>query len=132
MYAPDNAYTYGDAVAEELALFNGTSCPQSIAYYVDLAKPVSQACEGAAYWAMTQLLYRANAAPLGPNRVLLYNMMEHIANQLALYISEQQINAVVSFSSWIRPDSIDTNVILVGSYTWYSIAGNSVWYSGST
>jgi hypothetical protein len=132
MYFPDSTYTYGDAVGEALAVFNGTSCPRAISYYVDLAKPVSQACEGAAYWAMTQLLITADAAPLGPNRVLLYNMAEHIANQLALYVDEQQLNAVVSYSSWIRANSIDTNTILVGSFTWWTLAGNSVWYSGST
>jgi hypothetical protein len=132
MYFPDRTYTYGDAVAEQLALYNGTSCSTSASYYVNLATPVSQACQGAAYWQMLRLIYRADVTPIGPERVLLYNMAEHIANQLALYINEQQLNAVVSFSSWIRANSIDTNVLLVGSFTWYSIAGNSVWYPGST
>jgi hypothetical protein len=44
---------------------------------------------------------------VGPARVLVYNLVEHIANHLALYVSYDQSNDVVTYAAWMNPTTIN-------------------------
>lgn len=131
LYAPNSTFTYPDAVAQQLGLYVGPTCPTGYAYYAALPLPVSQGCEGAAYLAMTQALNAAAVAPAGPERALLYNMAEHIADQLALYVYSYQADQTFTCAAWIMPTTLDTNVTTGGGgdLVWWTIGGNGVWGS---
>jgi hypothetical protein len=129
MYYPNATYTYSDAEWAQLEAnptFNASGCPTAASYY--LANPVVNKCQGAAYIAMTQLEY--TAAPLTnlAQRALLYNMAEHIAEKLALYINWGQQNQPYIYAPWINGQSIDEQVTLGGGADtmWFWVNGNGV------
>jgi len=134
MYQPDTTYTYSGAVAEQLGIapFNSTSgCPGTAtdyATYAALTLPVSNACQGVAYWAMQRALTIAAPLPDNAMRVQLYAQAEAIANQLALYIYEYQQELVPALGPWIDPGSFNTNPIIGagGDTPWFWITGNGV------
>jgi peptide/nickel transport system substrate-binding protein len=129
LYYPDSTYTYSDTVAEQFAALNGSSCSQSFQYYVALTSPVSEACQGAAYNLMINAMNIAAVLPAGPQRVLLYNQAEHIANQLALYTYQYQANQIFTLSTWVDVSSVITNVTTGGGgdFTFWGLSGNGVW-----
>ncbi|MHB8352766.1 MAG: periplasmic substrate-binding domain-containing protein, partial [Thermoplasmata archaeon] len=131
LYEPSSTFTYPDAVAQQLSLYAGPACPTGYAYYASLPLPVSQGCEGAAYLAMTDALQAAAVAPAGEARALLYNMAEHIANQLALYVYQYQSDETFTSAAWINSSTLDTNVTTGGGgiLVWWTIGGNGVWGS---
>ncbi len=143
-YFPDETFTLPEATAEGLGssyvtttpnafnstLPNGQPCPTDVNFYVNITaagySTVPQSCQGAAYDAMVGVMTLAGALPSGPERVLKYTQGEEIANQLAIMISEFQINIVVPYASWINPSSVSTNVIYAGFFWWWLVNGNGV------
>jgi hypothetical protein len=129
LYLPDNSYTYGDAVAEQLGKLNSSSCDQNMWHYANGKTPVSQACQGAAYNLMVNALTIAAVTPAGPQRVLLYNAAEHIAKELALYTHQYQANEQFVLATWVSVASINTNVTTGGGtdFVWWGWTGNGIW-----
>ncbi|MCI4346698.1 MAG: hypothetical protein L3K07_08125, partial [Thermoplasmata archaeon] len=130
MYYPDSTYTFSDTVAEQLSLpaFDAPSCSHSAGFWASQTT-VNNTCQGAAYSAMTGLLFAAATMPVGPQRVLTYVMAEHIANLLSLYQYQYQLNQVYGMSSWVNVASIDTNVTSGGGndLSYFLLNGNGVW-----
>ncbi len=128
LYLPDSSYTYSDAVAEQLSKYNATGCSTSYGYWSSQAT-IPNNCQGAAYDAMNVALNYAASLPAGPDRVLAYNLAEHIANALALYTYQYQQNEVFNYGAWIDVNTANTNVTIGGGTveTWWSIGGNGVW-----
>ncbi|MCI4351513.1 MAG: PKD domain-containing protein, partial [Thermoplasmata archaeon] len=101
MYLQDSTYTAASAVAEQLSLYSAAYCPFSLVAYASGATPVNNSCQGAAYAALNAAGVQAANLPLGPNRTLLYNQIEQVANQLALYTYTRTTNAVDVAAPWI-------------------------------
>jgi hypothetical protein len=130
MYYPNSTYTSGDAVEQGLSLFTcaddngGPAAWASMAGLIYWANQpgIPQACQGNAYAAMEWgMMNGAAMMPLGPARVLMYNLVEHIANHLALYVYDDQANNVVTYASWISPTGVNANPMVGGS-------GDQPWY----
>jgi len=129
-YYPDATYTAGDEVQEALspltcsgASLEGPAQPASSAgleYWAN-AGAVPQNCQGNAYASMVWGMDLAAGMADGSARVLLYNLVEHIANELALYVYIDQQTAVTTFAPWIDPFSVNTNPMVGG-------AGDHLWY----
>jgi peptide/nickel transport system substrate-binding protein len=155
MYYPNATYTNSDAVEQALAPLTCTVGPQTSAStgmapnsgpgyspaglsywsaYSQKAGGIPQACQGNAYRAMEFGMGEAAGMTNVPLRELTYNMAEAIANHLALYIYWDQVNAPVTYASWINPATIDTNVVLTGGAgaptgsdaMWYYYGGNGL------
>ena len=131
-YSPNSTYTYGDALYQTLAPLTCSQgpTPASSSGLLYWAKQlgVPQVCQGNAYVAMVWGMNQAAGMLDGPARVLMYNLVEHIANSLALYIYYDQQNSVVTYASWIDPSTINTNPVIGGGgdNTWYLYDGNGV------
>jgi len=139
-FYPDTGYTSGEALAEGLDLWTCSenhgapagmpSADSSMAALLFWAHEagVPQACQGDAYAAMNWGLTLAAHMALGPARVLLYNLAEHIANLLALYVYFEQVNEVGTYAAWIEPSSLNLNVMQwdEGLWAWYLVGGNGV------
>ncbi|MFZ0831015.1 MAG: PKD domain-containing protein [Thermoplasmata archaeon] len=143
-YYPDATFTLPEATAEGIGSsyvtatpnpFNSTmpgggACPTNSDFYVNISAAgyatVPQSCQGAAYDAMIGLLTYAGSLPANSLRVLKFDQAEHIAQQLALMISEYQNDLVVPYAGWINPSSISTNVIYAGFFWWWLVNGTGV------
>jgi len=139
-YYPNGAYTSGLAFSEGLSPWTcgsshdappGMPAPDgSMAALLFWAHQpgIPQACQGDAYSAMYWGLSQAATMTIGPGRVLLYNLAEHIANHLALYVYMEQQNYVSTYASWINPNTLNLNVMQWpgGLRAWYLIGGNGV------
>jgi ABC-type transport system substrate-binding protein len=128
LYAPDSTYPSLDSVAEALESDSSPTCPSggtwaNLSYWAHQFG-VPQVCQGDAYSVMAWADAVAGAMPLGTERALYYNLVSHIANDLALYLYQFQAQQVVSYSSWIIPNSIDYNP-LAGT-EWFSVEGNGL------
>jgi hypothetical protein len=130
LYYPNATYTEGDAVAQGLftAAF-GASCGHStsdINFFANTS--FGQNCQGTAYKAMLNLLGAAAVAPVGPNRGMLYDLAERIANHLALYTYTNQGNGLANAASWIDINSLNINVTIGagGATPYFWIQGNGV------
>jgi hypothetical protein len=144
LYQPDGSYTHADAVSEQLegapnygvGVYNATSCMSShpytdLGYWASMASTVggvNNTCQGTAYAALSWGIATAAHMPNGQARILMYNMIEHVANALAMYVYWGQSNIVLSCAPWIDGSSFNTNVAIGGGTdnTWYSITGNGV------
>ena len=142
MYLPDSTYTYADTVAEQLGVgvntaFNASSCSTTGAFtnylaWANLAQTtggIPNDCQGMAYSAMTYLEGLAAVQAPGPQRVLMYNWVEQIANALSLYTYSFQNNYVYTYASWVNGATLNSNVTIGGGgdFTWYTIGGNGVY-----
>jgi hypothetical protein len=141
LYQPDGSYTHANAVSEQLEgapnygnnpSTNATSCHawQDYGYWSTQASTpggVAEDCQGAAYAAMSLALKVAAHMPVGPERVLVYNMAEHIANALALYTYWGQENIVLSYAPWLNGSEFNSNVVIGGGedQTWYLIPSSA-------
>ena len=134
-YYPDAYFTAPEATAEALLLNNttlpsGAPCPTGYNFYVNITAAgypaVPQSCQGAAYNATIGLLTHAGSLPANGLRVLQFDQAEHIANQLAIMISEYQADLVIPYAAWIHPSSVSTNVVYAGFFWWWLVNGNSV------
>ena len=129
LYYPNATYTSGDAVQEGLSMFtcsNVGPIPSGSAaglLFWSKQTAIPQACQGNAYGAMEWGMNTAAGMPVGPARVLMYNMVEHIANGLALYVYYDQQNIITTYASWIATSSVNTNPMIGGSgdFLWYSV-----------
>jgi hypothetical protein len=139
LYRPDNTYTAGDAVNEQLTLaaFDSASCHVATDYtwWSNQAQSLAAAsggvpnnCQGAAYAAMIDALDAAAVMPAGPQRVLTYAEAEQIANALALYVYSFQANVVVTSAAWVNVTTYNSNVTSGGGgdSTWYTVTGNGL------
>ncbi len=140
LYEANATYTSGDAVQQGLSLWtcSGASAPTgmptdsnsaaALLFWANLNPGIPQACQGNAYAAMEYGMTAAAGMAVGPARVLMYNLVEHIANHLALYVYYDQENAVTTYASWINPASVNTNPTIGGGgdNTWYLYNGNGV------
>jgi len=135
---PDGSYTYAGAMGETLlpgGEYNSASydCSQdssltwtSFSYWANYpAAVIPTACQGTAYAVMTSFAEAASSLPVGPVRVLYYNMVSHIADKLVLDIYVEQQVGVGTFASWINPDSFWYNVMAPGQL-WFNWNGNNV------
>jgi len=140
-YLPDGSDTYSAALNETLVagdwgnLYNGCSSHAAgnfadLAYWASVPNAttvIPQACQGTAYSVMTWGMLRAGTMPVSPERVLYYNLVEHIANGLALYVYAEQQVGIGSYANWINPATIDTNVMVsIPPQPWVFWNGNGV------
>jgi hypothetical protein len=133
LYAPEGTFPAPDAVSSQLGLtaYNSSSCQpadtgygswSSLTYWANMG-PIPNDCQGAAYDTASAWMAVAATLPYASTqRVLEYNLIEHIMNELALYIYWQQIVGVASAASWISQASINTNPMIGG-------AGDMLWYN---
>jgi hypothetical protein len=141
LYEANATYTSGDAVQQGLSLWTCSSStpnaptglptdPNTMSALIFWANQpgIPQACQGNAYATMEWGMADAAGMAVGPARVLVYNLVEHIANHLALYVYYDQENAVTTYAAWINPSSVNTNPTIGGGgdNTWYLYNGNKV------
>ncbi len=129
-YYPDNAYTYTDAAAEQMtspAFNNTTACGNAnygswaaLEYWAGIGQ-IPDACQGVAYDTALYWMYAAAHLTNIPQRVLDYNMVEHIMVEEGLYIYYDQELGAADYGSWINPSTINTNPMLGGG-------GDQLWY----
>ena len=95
-----------------------------LVHWAKAANAVRTSCQGTALNVMNWALTTANALPVGTERTLYYNLAEHVANHLALYVYDAQQTSVLTCASWIDPTSVNINPMVggVGDQTWYSWA----------
>ena len=140
-YLPDQSYTYVSAINETLVGGDyGTSydgCPShgslaweqnnfaDLAYWANYGNLVPESCQGNAYSTMVWGLVQADVMPVGPTRVLYYNMIEHIANDLVLYVYTGQQVGLTSYAGWVDPSTVDLNPVSPGQL-WFEWNGNGV------
>jgi hypothetical protein len=128
MYYPDNSYTAPDAVSETLqqAQNNATTCPSdygawsNLTFYANIGI-LPNDCQGAAYDTMTAWQNFAAHEPNVIYRTLEYNLIEHIAALLGLYIYNPQEIAAFDYGVWIEPTTINTSPMFGGGgvQQWY-------------
>ncbi|MCI4325305.1 MAG: PKD domain-containing protein [Thermoplasmata archaeon] len=139
LYQPDGSYTHADALSEQLEgapaygsnpTYNNSACQswQDYGYWSNMAQTpgaIASDCQGAAYGAMALAIHIAASTPAGPGRILLYNMIEHIANALALYTYWGQANVVLTYAPWINGATANSNIVIGGGgdQTWYTFQG---------
>ena len=82
-------------------------------------------CQGTAYSVMNWANQLAASMPTGAQRTLYYNLVEHVANNLALYMYYEQPIGVGSYASWVNPAGIDTNPVAPGQL-WFMWNGNGM------
>ncbi|MGD0719398.1 MAG: hypothetical protein ABSA15_07495, partial [Thermoplasmata archaeon] len=130
LYQPLGTYAGPDAEGPQFSLpqYNSPSCPSQNDTWADLVfwanvGQIPNDCQGVAY--TTMIYWMDVAAPLAPGdqRVLDYNVAEHIGNELALYVYQWQSAGVTTYAPWINPATINTNVMIGGGgdNTWYTV-----------
>ena len=128
-YYANATYTSGDGVQPALSAFtcrNTGPIPSGSAaglLFWSKVAAIPQACQGNAYGAMEWGMNTAAGMADGPARVLMYNLVEHIANSLALYVYYDQSNEVTTHASWIAASSVNTNPMIggLGDFLWYNV-----------
>jgi PKD domain len=115
LYLADSTYTTSSAVYEQLSTYTGSYCSASLAVYAANPTPVNNSCQGSAYAALTAGALQAANLPLGPNRTLLYNQVEQVANQLALYTYTRALGAIDLAAPWIDPSRVVRQPSVAGS-----------------
>jgi peptide/nickel transport system substrate-binding protein len=138
MYYPNATYTYSDDYGQftSNASQNASSCPYNsigaysfaaLQYWANNAS-IPNNCQGPAFQAMTFAEFQAAGDTNLANRALVYNMAEHIAQKLALYIYWTQTNEVYVYAPWVNGLSIDEHVTLGGGgdVMWFWLNGNGL------
>jgi len=129
MYGPNATYTFTDAVWQQTnlpAFDNVTACGHTainwsnLVYWADIGQ-VPNACQGVAYDEMVGWMTIAATETNIAQRTLDYNLIEHIANTLALYQSLDQSLGSADYGTWIDPATINTNVMIGGG-------GDQLWF----
>ncbi len=148
-YEPNGSYSWGDALGQ--VLLAGPAGPEgsvlspgpfycsgpqgqlgrnfssdfaALAYWAN-GPLVTEACQGTADQVMNWALsFAANDS--GPaQRALLYNMIEHVANNLALYLDYEQVDGIYTFANWVAGSSVTTNPSQLGQQ-WYLWSGSNM------
>ena len=127
MYGANTTYTYTDAVTAQVSLpkYNDSAVGVCGRYTTDLTNFstlvywanigfIPNKCQGIAYWTMVNWATEASHLTSIPQRELDYNLIEHIANELALYLYYDQALGVNFYGSWINPAGINTNSMIGG------------------
>jgi len=128
-YYPDSVYTVEDNMGSALEFYYDCSIytlSPSGAFATDFAalahwaaqELVPQACQGTAFQVMDWALNVAARDADPAQRALLYNMVEHVGNALALYVSYVQPVMISSFATWDEASTITTNPAQSGQQ-WY-------------
>jgi len=121
VWYPDNSYTAPDAVHETLATStnNASSCTSTygtwatLVLYANMGQ-VPTNCQGAAYDTMVAWMNLAAHEPNIVYRTLEYNLIEHIGNELALYVYDPQQLSAVDYGNWIQGSTINLNPLYGG------------------
>jgi len=128
IWYPDNSYTAPDAVSETLqaATNNASSCLSTYSAWTTLVAyanmgQVPTNCQGAAYDTMVSWMNTAAHLADVPLRTLEYNLIEHIGNELALYVYDPQSVVAFDFGNWIQGSTVNTNPV-------YGGGGVQLWY----
>lgn len=87
---------------------------------------VNQTCQGSADQVMNWWMNYNSVNSNLQNRILIYNMIEHLANNLELYMYYEQEVGIGSYANWINPSTITTNSVQPGQQ-WYLESGLNVW-----
>ncbi|MFZ0892783.1 MAG: hypothetical protein WB778_00750 [Thermoplasmata archaeon] len=146
LYYPDSEYTFLDAVQEALdgtyatsTTYNASWCGHFEDSWSDLiywagggpsndSGFLPNACQYTAYDVMSYFLIDVAANDINlVERNLIYNLAEHIAAQLGLYVYASQANDLGTYAAWIDPSTINENVMTTGDYLFWQIGGNEVW-----
>ena len=139
---PDSIYTSSNALYEALSglyagsagnpggpndPYNSTSCGHWLDVgYWSAQTVIANNCQYTAYETMTHALDLA-AAAVGAQRVLDFNMAEHILNGLAFYVYTTQNAGVGTYANWINPATINTNIVIGATdQLWFQWGGNGV------
>jgi len=126
VFQANNTYTTVDAVYQVLALpqYNAAACTMyagNLAYWANVGQ-IQNDCQGVAY--QTMLTFMAQAAHMTniTQRTLLYNMLDHVGEELGLYIWFYQALGFAAYGTWINPATIGTNPMIQGGtdYLWYN------------
>ena len=135
MWQPNGTFTLGMAVAQlsYLSQFNSPTCGHTAgssttnlsnliywANYPDNAIPTD--CSGVAYNVMLHWLDVGAVETNLPFRTLIYNLVEHIGNELS-FMQYTYVNlANFDYGSWLSPSGINTNPSQGpgGVQTWYT------------
>jgi hypothetical protein len=140
MYYANGTYTLGDGTYQmliEKSQFNAASCGHTsgsfsdLAYWANLGE-IPTTCQGPAYAAMLTWMSTAASLAPGAQRILIYNEVEHIENELALYLWYTEALGVGTSAKWINNATINTNVMIGGGgdqtfYNWgYTTAVSTV------
>jgi hypothetical protein len=128
MYSPDNSYTEPDSVSKTLssAPNNASTCPHDYAagsnltYRANVGEIPTDG-QGAAYGTMATWIDAAEYLPNLPLRTLEYNLIEPIADELALYVYDGQAITWVDYADWIEGTSLNSNPMIGGE-------GIQLWY----
>src|SRR5580658_689201 len=138
-YAPAGSYSLGTGLGltMDLSEYNGAGCGgqlgstfqqnfSALAYWANLAAPLANnTCQGTAYAAMNWASVYGATDSNPAQRILVYTMIEQVANKLALYMYYIQPVGVGSYANWINPSTITTNPIQPGQQ-WYLWNGLNV------
>jgi len=129
MYYPSNSYTSPDAVSQTLtaSVNNASTCPAGYSLWTNLTywaglTSIPAACQGAAYDTMVSFMDQAQFNANVPQRLVEYNLIEQIANKLALYVYDPQSVAAIDYGNWIQESTINTNPVFGGG-------GVQLWYA---
>jgi peptide/nickel transport system substrate-binding protein len=128
LYAPNSTFTGPDGVPQALESYSSPSCPSgdtaaNLTYWASQFG-IPQVCQGDAYGVLAWANALAGAMPDGAIRTLNYDLVSHIANELALYLYQYQAQGVGSYAHWISPYSIDQNPCV--GYEWFAIQGDGL------
>jgi hypothetical protein len=139
MASPDATYTAADAFSQQLqygkaTVANNTTCGhnassfQNLSYWASAAQTANlssgafnSTCQGVAYSVAVAQMARAAGLPVGPERILVYNMIEQILNDEAMYAWGGQANEVLSAAPWIDLSSLNQNPMIGGG-------GDQIWF----
>jgi peptide/nickel transport system substrate-binding protein len=146
LYYPDATYTYSDAVQEALdgtyatpTTYNASWCGHTDPTWTNLiywanggpsndSGYLPNACQYSAYQVMTYFMVDVAATDANlVERNLIYNLVEHIASQMGLYIYQGQENLVGTYAAWINPTTLDANVTIAGDGVWWGVGGQGVY-----
>ncbi|HLY76969.1 MAG TPA: hypothetical protein VKT21_03710, partial [Thermoplasmata archaeon] len=106
----------------------GTYNWSALVYYANSTTQIGNTCQAPAFNAMTFAEFQAASDTNLAQRALIYNLAEHIAQKLALYIYFEQQNAVYTYAPWVNGLSIDQHVTLGGGgdIMWFWLNGNGM------
>jgi hypothetical protein len=146
MYYPDSAFTFSSALQETLdgtyatpTTYNASWCGHyqdswaNLIYWAgggpsNASGYLPNACQYTAYQIMSYFMIDVAGADLNlVERNLIYNLVEHIAAQMGLYLYGYQAQGVGTYAPWINPATIDLNVSLSQDGVWWAVGGNGVW-----
>ena len=132
MVTENNTYTTGNSVAQTLYTstygYLNATCGHvgvtfaNLSYWANYPTALPSSCQGNAYKILNAWATLASPMPVGPERILIYNLIEHIENQLGMYVWMEQQNTVPTYAKWINPATVNTNVMIGGG-------GDQLWYA---